>query len=60
MLVAPRTSGRKRHAKVLYVPGPTKEDLALAEKCRQGAHHMWETRRNAAALDAVLAVPTAE
>eukprot|EP00978_Attheya_sp_CCMP212_P005426 scaffold12188_cov82-Attheya_sp.AAC.2 len=61
MLVAPRTSGRKRHAKVLFVPGPTKEDLALAEKCRQGAHRMmWETRHNTAALDAVLAVPTAE
>jgi hypothetical protein len=41
------------------VPGPTKEDLAFSEKCRQGANRAWERRRNTAALDAVLAVPTA-
>jgi hypothetical protein len=59
MLVAPRKSGRKRNAKVFFVPGPTKEDLAFSEKCRQGANRAWERRRNTAALDAVLAVPTA-
>ena len=59
MLAAPRRSGRKRKAKVFFVPGPTKEDLAFAEKCRQGAVRSWKRRRNIAALDVALAVPTA-
>eukprot|EP00978_Attheya_sp_CCMP212_P029273 scaffold103475_cov67-Attheya_sp.AAC.2 len=59
MLAATRTSGRKRQAKILFVTGPIKEDLALSKKCCQGADRMWKRRRNAEALDAALAVPTA-
>lgn len=40
-----RSSGRKRKPKIIFQPGPTKEDLAFAEKRRLGAHQMWERRR---------------
>ena len=55
-----RSSGRKRKPKIIFQPGPTKEDLAFAEKRRLGAHHMWERRRVNELLAKTLPTPAHE